>query len=122
MDECHTFGKWVFDLKINLGHSDLYFTFLTKYLLFPTSCKKNTPPCIEYLPHLPHPRHLSVHSCTHLTIPFITYPNLHFPTLYYCQGLTKYKAERIYQIRLKLPRTETSQAEMTQAKTTQADF
>ena len=26
MDECHTFGKCVFDLKINLGHSDLYFT------------------------------------------------------------------------------------------------
>ena len=24
MDECHTFGKCVFDLKINLGHSDLY--------------------------------------------------------------------------------------------------
>ena len=26
MDKCHTFGKCVFDLKINLGHSDLYFT------------------------------------------------------------------------------------------------
>ena len=25
MYECHTFGKCVFDLKINLGHSDLYF-------------------------------------------------------------------------------------------------
>ena len=25
MDECHTFGKCVYDLKINLGHSDLYF-------------------------------------------------------------------------------------------------
>ena len=24
MDECHTFGKCVFDLKINLGHSDLF--------------------------------------------------------------------------------------------------
>ena len=24
---------------------------------------------------------------------FITFPNLHFPTLYYCQGLIKYKAE-----------------------------
>ena len=36
---------------------------------------KNTPSYIEYLPHLPHPRHLSVHNCTHLTIPF-----LHTPT------------------------------------------
>ena len=27
MDECHTFEKCVFDLKINLGHSDLYFLF-----------------------------------------------------------------------------------------------
>ena len=26
MDECHTFGKCVFDPKINLGHSDLYFS------------------------------------------------------------------------------------------------
>ena len=33
------------------------------------------------LPHLPHPRHLSLHSCTHLTLSFITYPNLHFPTV-----------------------------------------
>ena len=24
MDECHTFGKCVYDHKINLGHSDLY--------------------------------------------------------------------------------------------------
>ena len=70
---------------------------------------KNTPPYIEYLPHLPHPRHLSVHTCTHLTIPFITYSNLHFPTLYYCQDFIKYKAETIYQIRPKLPRTETTQ-------------
>ena len=59
---------------------------------FPTlpTVGKNTPPYIEYLPHLPHPRHLCVHTCTHLTIPFITYPNLHFPTLYYCKGLIKY--------------------------------
>ena len=42
---------------------------------------------VEYLPHLPHQRQLSVHTCTHLTLPFITYLNLHFPTLYYCQGL-----------------------------------
>ena len=55
---------------------------------------------------LPNPRHLILHTCTHLTVPFITYPNLHFPTLYYCQGLIKYKAETTYQIRLKRPRTE----------------
>ena len=86
---------------------------------YPTNRKKNTPPYIEYLPHQPHPLHLSVHTCTHLTIPFITYRNLYFPTLYYCQRLIKYKAETIYQIRPKLPRTETTQAEMTQAETTQ---
>ena len=96
-------------------HSDT----LPEYLPYPTNHRKNTPPYIEYLPHLPHPRHLSVHTCTHLTIPFITYPNLHFPTLYYCQGLIKYKAETIYQIRPKLPRTETTQAETTPAETTQ---
>ena len=84
--------------------------------------RKNIPPYIEYLPNLPHPRHLSVHTCIYLIIPFITYPNLHFPTLYYCQGLIKYKAETIYQIRPKLPRTETTQAEMTQAETTQAEM
>ena len=65
---------------------------------YPTNRRKNTPPYIEY---------------------FITYPNLHFATLYYCQGLIKYKAETIYQIRPKLPRTETTQAETTQAETTQ---
>ena len=75
-------------------------------------------PTIEYLPHLPHPRHLSLHTCTHLTLPFITYPNLHLPNLYYCQGLIKYKAETTYQIRPKQPRTETTQAETTQAETT----
>ena len=86
---------------------------------YPTNRRKNTSPNIEYLPHLPHPRHLSLHTCTHLTLPFITYPNLHFPTLYYCQGLIKYKAETTYQIRPKRPRTETTQAETTQAETTQ---
>ena len=55
-------------------------------------------------------------ACTHPTIPFITYLNLHFPTLYYCQGLIKYKAETIYQIRPKLPRTETTQTETTRPK------
>ena len=84
----------------------------------PTNRRKNTPPYIEYLPHLPHPRH-SVHTCTHLAITFITYPNLHFPTLYYCQGLIKYKAGTIYQIRRNIPRTETTQVETTQAETTQ---
>ena len=85
---------------------------------FPTNHRKNTPPYIEYLPHLPHPRHLSLHTCTHLTLPFITYPNRHFPTLYYCQGLIKYKIETTYQIRPKRSRTETTQAETTQAKKT----
>ena len=96
-----------------------YSNTLPENLPYPTNRGKNTPPYIEYLPHLPHQRQLSVHICTHLTIPFITYPNLHFPTLYYCQGLIKYKAETIYQIRPKLPRTETAQAETTQAETTQ---
>ena len=89
---------------------------LPEYLPYPTDHRKNTPPYIEYLSHLPHPRHLSLHTRTHLTLPFITYPNLHFPTLYYCQGLIKYKAETIYQIRPKRPRTETTQAETTQGR------
>ena len=96
-------------------HSDT----LPEYLPYPTSRRKNTPPYIEYLPHLPHPRHLSLHTCTHLNLPFITYPNLYFPTLYYCQGLIKYKAETTYQIRQKRPRTVRTQAETTQAETTQ---
>ena len=82
------------------------------YSILPT-VGKNTPPYIESLLHLPHPRHLILHTCTHLTLPFITYPNLLFPTLYYCQGLIKYKAETTYQIRPKRPRTETNQAETT---------
>ena len=85
---------------------------------YPTNRRKNTPPYIEYLPHLLHPRRLSLHTCTHLTLLFITYPNLHFPTLYYCQGLIKYKAEITYQIRPQRPRAETTRAEMTQTKTT----
>ena len=44
---------------------------LPEYQPYPTNCRKNTPPYIEYLPHLPHPRHLSLHTCTHLTLPFI---------------------------------------------------
>ena len=88
------------------------------YLTLPT-VGKNTPPYTEYLPHLPHPRHFSVHTCTNLTLPFITYPNLHFPTLYYCQGLIKYKTETTYQIRPKRSRAETIQVETTQAETTQ---
>ena len=83
---------------------------------YPTNRRKNTPPYTEYLPHVSHQCQLSVHTCTHLTIPFITYPNLHFPILYYCQGLIKYKAETIYQFRPKLPRTETTQAETTQGR------
>ena len=104
------------DIFLSLSfHSDT----LPEYQPYPTNRRKNTPPYIEYLPHLLHQRQLSVRTCTHLTIPFITYPNLHFPPLYYCQGLIKYKAEPIYQIRPKLPRTETTQAKTTQAETTQ---
>ena len=57
--------------------------------------------------------------CTHLTLPFITYPNLQLPTLYYRQCLIKYKAKTTHQIRPKRPRTETTQVETTQAETTQ---
>ena len=91
---------------------------LPEYLPYPTNRRKNTPPYIEYLPHLPHPRHICLHTCTHLTLPFITYPNLHFPILYYCQGLIKYKAKTTYKIRPKRPRAEMTQAETTQAETT----
>ena len=122
-------------------HSDT----LPEYLPYHTNHTKNIPPYIEYLPGLAHPRHLCLHTCTHLTLPFITYPNFHFPspsrspqptylyppnttfyyihqpafpTLYYCQGLIKYKAETTYQIRPKRPRTETTKTETTQAETT----
>ena len=73
-----------------------YPSIVIPYPPYPTNRRKNTPPYTEYLPHLPHPRHVSLHTCNHLTLPFITYPNLHFPTLYYCQGLIKYKAETTY--------------------------
>ena len=63
-------------------HSDT----LPEYLRYPTNRRKNTPPNNEYLSHLTDSRHLSLNSCNHFTIPFITYPNLHSPTLYYCKG------------------------------------
>ena len=65
----------------------------------------------------PHPTYLYPPHTT-----FYHIPNLHFPTLYYCQGLIEYKAETTYQIRPKRPRTETTQAETTQAETTQAEM
>ena len=123
------------------GYPDWESVTLCKYQHYPTldtylslSFHSDTLP--EYLPTLPtvgkiplptlsiyptYPIHVTSAyiSCTHLTIPFITYPNLHFPTLYYCQGLIKYKAETIYLIRPKLPRTETTQAETIQAETSQ---
>ena len=103
-----------FDTSLSLSfHSDT----LPKYLPYPT--RKNTHPYIEYLPHLPHPRHLSVHTFIRLTLSFIRYPNFNFPTVYYCQGLIKYKTETTHQIRQKRPRTETTQAKTTQTKTTQ---
>ena len=49
---------------------------LPEYLFYPSNRRKNTPSL--HVPHLPHPRHLSVHTCNYLTIPSITYPNLHF--------------------------------------------
>ena len=87
------------------------------YSTLPTVGKIPLPTLIST--HLPHPRHLSLHTCTILTLPFITYSNLHFHTLYYCQGLIKYKTEKIYQIRPKRLRTETTQAETSQTETTQ---
>ena len=97
-------------------HSDT----LSEYRPYPTNRRKNTPPYVEYLPHLPNPRHPSLYTCTHLTLPFITYPNLYFLTLYYCQGLIKYKADTTNQIRPKRHRTETTQAETIQAEITQS--
>ena len=76
-------------------------------------------PTLSIYPTYPILRHLSLHTYTHLTLPFITYPSLHFPTLYYCQGLIKYKVETTYLIRPKRPWTETTQAETTQDETTQ---
>ena len=58
-------------------HSDA----LPEYLPYPTNRKKNTPLYIEYQPHLPHPRHLSPHTCTQLTLPFITQPAFPYPIL-----------------------------------------
>ena len=76
-----------------------------------TNRRKNTPTYIEYLPHPPHPRLLSLHTCAHLTLPFITYPNLHFPTLYYCKGSNDPGLKRL---RPKRPRPKRLKAEMTQ--------
>ena len=87
---------------------------------YPTNHRKNNHPYIEYLPP---PTPSMPTQRTYLYPPHSTFyyiPNLHFPTLYYCQGLIKYKAEMIYQIRPKLPRTEKRlrpkrfRAEMTQ--------
>ena len=59
-------------------HSDT----LPEYLPYPTNRRKNTPPYIEYLPHLPHPRHLSLHTCTHLsTFYYISQPSFPYPIL-----------------------------------------
>ena len=113
---CASISNPTLDIYLSLSfHSDT----LPEYLPYPTNRRKHTPPYNECLPHLPHPRHLRLHTYTHLTLPFITYPNLHFPILYYCQGLIKYKAVTTYQIRPKRPRTETTQAETTQGETTQ---
>ena len=111
--------------SINTPYPYLSLSFLSdtlpEYLPYPTNRRKNTPPYIEYLRHQ---SHLSVHTCTHLTLPFITNPNLHFSILYYCQGLIKYKAERSTKLgrnypgpkrlRPRRPRPKRLRAEMTQ--------
>ena len=51
-------------------HSDT----LPQYLSHPTNRRKNTPPYTEYLPHLPHPRHLSL-----IPVPTPHYLLLHTP-------------------------------------------
>ena len=92
-------------------HSDT----LPKYLSYlPTVSKKTLPALSIYPIH-----DTSAYMPVPTSLPFITYPNQHFPTLYYCQGLIKYKAETTNQIRPKRPRTETTQAETTQTETTQ---
>ena len=97
----------VTDRQTDAGTLDTYLSLsfhsdtLPEYLPYPTSRRKNTPPYNEYLPLLLHPRHLSVHTCTNssqIHTPIcISLPILHV----YCQGLIKYKAETIYQIRPK---------------------
>ena len=49
-------------------HSDT----LPEYLPYPTNRRKNTPPYIEYLPHLPHP----------LTLAYIPVPTSHYLLLH----------------------------------------
>ena len=83
-------------------HSDI----LPKYLPNPTlpTVGKIPLPTLSIYPTYP------IHvTSAYIPVPtsqylFITYPNLHFPTLYYCQSLIKCKAETIYQIRPKQPR------------------
>ena len=59
-----------------------------------------------YIP-VPASQYLLLHTPTCISLPYI----IPYPTLY--------KAETIYQIRPKLPGTETTEADMTQAETTQ---
>ena len=88
---------------------------LCKYQHYPTLDTFHSDTLPEYLPYPTNRRKIPLPT----TRIYPNYPSLHFPTLYYCHGLIKYKAETIYQIRPKRPRTETTQAETTKAETTQ---
>ena len=63
-------------------YSSIVIPYPSTYPTLPT-VGKNTPPYIEYLPHLPHPRHLSVHTCTppHNTFYYIPQPAFPYPIL-----------------------------------------
>ena len=84
------------DTNLSLSfHSDT----LPEYLPYPTNRKY---PSLHWVSTLPTPS--TSHRPAYLYLPHTTFyyiPNLHFPTLYYCQGLIKYRAETTYQIRPK---------------------
>ena len=98
-------------------HPSILIPYQSNYPTLPTVGKVPLP-TLRIYPYLPHPRQFSLHYCTHLTLPFITYPNLHFPTLYYWQGLITYKVETAYQIRPKRHRPKRLSAEVSQTKMT----
>ena len=52
--------------------------------IYPTLQTVGKIPSLHWVSTPPTP---STHTCTHLTLPFITYPNLHFPTLYTASGI-----------------------------------
>ena len=95
------------------SYTSIVIPYPSTYPTLPTLGKIPLPTLIIYR-GLPNPRHLSLHTCSHLTLPFITYPNLHFPTLYYCQGLIKYKAETPIKFGRNDPGPKRLRSEMTQ--------